>query len=355
MISIAIFLFVLAIVLPIFGQITERARLDSETRELETRAVFVSDAILKTSGYPRGWNSTTVKTAGFSDGGMLNITKIRSFLNMSYSDAKAALSISDLDFNITFYDIHDYSVFTGASQSPVAYFYVGSNNAQAQLNSNPIVWDLYYGGTGTPDLGNSRFFYNGTKTGVFNAMVGNQSGYKTIIIEEPQLTQAQVNIQGLKDFVNAGGILVFIGAADLISTGFSMSSGTDAGATGLVANESTFINGKSGENVTFNNSRWYFYSTGNDAKLDVLVASNNNPSWAFAGKWEHGLGTIYFLTDIAGTIGPGQFSSSANIVGKKIEQGTSFSQSASIYVVQRSALLAKDKNSFVKITFSLWK
>jgi hypothetical protein len=354
-ISIAIFLFILAILMPLFGQITERIRTDSDQRELEARSIFVSDAIIKTAGYPADWNSTTVKTIGFSDNNRLNMTKIRSFLDMSYQDAKDALSLEDLNFNLSFYDLDGYAIFSGASQGPVAYFYVGSNSAQTYLDSQPIVWDLYYGGLGTPDKGNARNFYNAPKADAFNAMVSNQGIYKTIIIEDPQLMQSEVNIQGLKDFVSSGGILIFIGDADLISTGFSMHSGTDMGVAGFVANESDFINAKQNDAVSFNNSLWYFYQSSGDAKLEIFVADSNDPSWAFIGKWSHNLGLIYFLTDVSGTVGEKDLLPALNIVGRKIEHGTAQNEAASTFVMDRSAVLHHDRDQFVKIRLLVWK
>lgn len=353
-ISVAIFLVVLSIVLPLFAQVSDRARTENEQREIEKRSLFVSDAIVKTSGYPSDWNAATVRTLGFLDNGRLNMTKIRFFMEMNYVDAQDALSIPDLNFNISFYDLDGNSLFTGAARSPVAYFYVDHNSVSPHLNSQPVVWDLYYAGTGSPATGNSRNAYTGTKVDMFNSVVGNQTLYKTIIIEEPQLTQAQINVQGLQDFARTGGTLVFIGDADIIGTGFAMSSGISSG-TGVVANESYFVAGDEGDTVTFNRTRWYFHNTSADTNIEIFVADSNNPSVAYIARWKYGLGTIYFLTDMVGTVASTPLESSLAIVGGKIEHGVQLDDAATVLVTKRSAILEKDTNEFAKIDFLLWK
>jgi hypothetical protein len=354
-ISVAIFLFVLAIVLPLFGQISERTRANSDQRELETRSVFVSDALIKTPGYPAAWDAASVETVGLSDGGKLNATKIRSLLSMTYSSARDAMSVGDLNFNLSFRDINGYALFNGLVQSPAAYFYADHNTVQQFLDGQPVVWDIYYGGTGTPDIGNSRNYYSGTPQAVFNEMVGNQSAYKTIIIEEAQLTQAEVDIQSLKDFVASGGVLLLIGDAGLISSGFSMSSGTAPGSGGTVVNTDDLLVAAINDDVVFNNSRWYFYRDAGDEDLDIFVASSTDPSRALMGRWGHGAGVIYFFTDIAGTVGTSQLTQSLDLVGRKLEHGTELSETATISAVQRSAILGGYRDRFARVTLLLWK
>ncbi len=353
-ISIAVFLFVLVIILPLFGYVSERVHASDERQDLENRLLFVSEALVKSTGYPPNWNSTTVVTAGFADAGALNITKIRNFLDMQYADAQNSMALAGVNFNISFTDLHGFSMFTGASSAPVAYFLVSSNMTQAHLDESSIVWDMYYGNTGDVPASNARNVYTGTKIGVFNNMVANQSAYKTIIIEKPGLTQAEVNIEQLKNFVSTGGVLIFIGPADLLATGFSVTTGQQTAENGVVTATADFVNASIGSAVIFGDPSWYVANLSSNAPLEILVASVLNNSRAMIGVWNHGLGTVFYITDLAGTVNGQSLSKSLNIIGSKMEYGTPLPQQGTILVANRNAILKKRANQFVSMRLSLW-
>lgn len=349
--SVLIFLIAMSIIIPGFLRVSEGVRADEARRDLELAAIFSSDALVKTTGFPEDWNSTNVVTAGLIDDKKINLTKVRTLMDMDYSTASRVLGLGGYGFNLTFSDVSGYGAMSGFAESPAAYFYAGDSDLWDTINSSGIVWDIYYGGAGSPETGTSRNVYTGQAVDVFNSMVGNASLYKTIIIEEPGLTQGQINIAQLQGFVDRGGLLVFEGSADLIETGFSMHGFSGAAGSGTVVSKDEFTDALVGSAVTFTNPTWYFQQQSGDSQLIAIVedASSNT----VIGRWLHGFGEIYYITDLEGTAGTAALSSVFHPVGKIIEAGGQAQGAATVSVTHRFGILG-GKNQPVKITILVW-
>jgi len=353
MLSIILFLVALAIIVPIFGQVSDRISQVNAQREMETRATFVSEALIKTGGYPHNWTAETVRTAGFVDDGRLNLTKFEAFLDLPYGQAQAALALAGVRFNLSLANLQGYGVYTGISDAPVAYLMTGNTTALPHLEHG-IVWDLYYAGAGAPPPNSARIVRTGADVDMFNDMVANQSAYKTIVIEDSSLAQAQVDIEKLKDFVQTGGVLVVTGSAALVSTGFSMTMGQELGATGTVVDGYELLNASAGAAVTFNSSRWYAANASGGAPLRAMVVSQTNASRALIASWEHGTGTVYFITDAAGAVDGRDLTSLLSLVGRKLEHGTEPSQASIVMVSNRHAVLRKHHDQYVTMRLIIW-
>ncbi|MCX6815976.1 MAG: hypothetical protein NT120_03945 [Candidatus Aenigmarchaeota archaeon] len=59
-VSIAVFMIILAFLLPAFDRLSNQVVQDEERREMETLSLFATDAMLKTQGLPSEWNDTNV-------------------------------------------------------------------------------------------------------------------------------------------------------------------------------------------------------------------------------------------------------------------------------------------------------
>lgn len=350
-ISIAIFLFILAIIIPLFTKMMAERQERQFIEDVQTRLLFVSDAVLKTTGTPDDWNSTNVKSVGFSnkDGG-INKTKIRRFISLNSSDAKKLLGLEGLEFNLSFY-ISGNHLMTGAAVSPAAYFYVNDNSFFRNINNSGLVWDLYYGGSLQPQTGNARNVYSGEKSSLFNQMTANSTMYRTIIIENPGLSQPQVNIGQLKNFASTGGIIIFEGDAQLISSGFSMHSGTSSG-NGIVRDD-VLIEAPYGSSVIFNNSAWYFYQQAGDSQLRIAAENEALGGGAFIGYWNHGIGRIYYITDIDGNVNNKSLENAVSIVGKKSEFSTG--QMSNAISASRPVVIDTDLNGLAKMVMVIGK
>lgn len=350
--SISVFLLVLVIIIPVFSQLSDQINRKNTQQELETRLLFVSESLVKTGGYPENWNKSSVQTLGLSDDDRLNITKIRLFMEMDYNETKSAMTLEGLDYRLYMTDMNGYNLYTGLSLEPVAYFAVDDTIAQSHLENSSIVWDMYFAGSSLP-ANSGRNVYTGTKADVFNALAANQSKYKTIIIEEPQLGYDTVDIQGIKDFVKTGGVLIFAGSADMISKNFSMTF-LQASEQGVVVGNSDLLNASIGENVVFNNSQWVIANTTFE-KLNAIVSSATNQSRCMICSWSYGAGKIYYISDLAAGIGSRNLTSLLLLTGKSIEKGPDLSGQNIVIVTNRHALLNKfDFDIYTAMRFFIW-
>lgn len=346
-VSISVFLLVLAIIIPAFLKLSEANYEKQRDEEMRTRAFFIADSILKTEGVPKNWNYTNVNSIGLSDeNGRINKTKFRNLMRINSSGARALLGLGYFNLNISLYS-GNYYLMTGAASSPAAYFYVNDNSMLRIINNSGLAWDLYYGGAGTPATGDSRNAYSGEKSFLFNQLLLNSTKYKTIIIENPELTQAEVNINDLKDFVATGGIIIYEGEPQLISEGFSMHAATDTGKNGI-SKDGGLIDEPDGSMIMFNNSLWYFYRDTGDSELHVAAEDQLIANAAFIGYWNHGIGMIYYITDAEGTVNGQDLLGKVNLVGSKAEFYTGFIQN--MVSNTRAVMFDADLNSLGRAT-----
>lgn len=351
-VSMAIFLFVIAIIVPLFNRISSDFEERQFIEDVKTRLFFTSDAILKTTGVPDDWNSTNVRSIGFANSdGRINKTKIKKFLSLDNVSARSLLGLEGYEFDISFY-VNSYPMMTGIAVSPVTYFYVNDNGLFSSINNSGLTWDLYYAGSGSVPQNDARNVYTGTKQTLFNEMVGNSTKYRTVIIENPELTQEEVNINALKNFVSTGGILIYEGNAQLISTGFSMRSSTDPGRNGILK-DNDFIEAPYGSVVNFTNSAWYFYRSSADSHLYVIAEHETISNAAFIGNWNHGIGRIYYITDIEGTVNGVELRKVINLVGKKAEYLSGNMSSA--ITASRPLVLGTTLNSLARMVMVIGK
>lgn len=309
MISIAVFLIILAFILPLFVRFDEERQTRFVQEDLDMKSVFVTDYLLKTTGSP-GWNYTNVTSLGLANrDGTVNTTKIRNFMHLTPQRAKELLGLTGVEFNLSFKN-GDYRLMTGVARSPAAYFFVNKNLLFSKINKSGLVWDLY---TTTAQQSDARFSYQGAKAAVFSQMLANASEYRTIIIEDPELAQSDIDLAALQSYVGSGGTLIYAGDASLISSGFSASSGT-AATTGNVIDNS-LIDAALGSIVVFQNPNWYFYGP----DVGTIVNTTNG---AYVGHWNHGVGEIYYVTDMNGTIAGKPLADSIDLIGRRVEFST---------------------------------
>ena len=101
MISIGIFLIVIAILLIAFNRISDQSRQEDLGNDLESGSLFATDVLMKTEGFPTNWNNTSVIVPGFLENGTLSKNKISNFVHLDYNRAKYMLGLSGFDFNMT--------------------------------------------------------------------------------------------------------------------------------------------------------------------------------------------------------------------------------------------------------------
>jgi hypothetical protein len=314
MISIAIFLLVLSMVIPVYMQMSNDMRERSEFESMQTTLIYSSGALMKTQGLPNDWNSTNVSMIGIADqDGKINQTKIRNLMQTDTETVKTLLGISGYDFNITFRS-GNFSMMTGAAFSPAAYFCKDERTFLGVLNSSGLVYDLYYSGNmPIPEAGRKNF--TGPGPALFNQMMADLQ-YRTVILEDPGLAQGDINMTLLQDFLRTGGIIIIEGDAQLIATGFSIHANSTTNQSSL-STGSNLLGTDKGVQIDFNNTRWYVYSAQGDSQIAAAALSPDGG--AFSGSWKSFAGKIYFIADIEGSANGKRLTELQNIIGRKAE------------------------------------
>ncbi len=313
-ISIAVFLIALAIVIPVYLNMSQDMSERRFFEDLQTRLIFSTDAILKTQGLPSDWNYTNVTRLGLADrSGRINVTKIKNLMKLSPQSAKNMLGLGGLQFNITFWQ-SNYTLMTGAAASPAAYIFSSEHQMLNKISGSGLAWDMYNAG---PDAAIGDYIHNfsGQAAGLFDNMT-KPGAYKTIIVEKTGLSQMQINISALIDFVHTGGILIIIGDEQLASTQFQMHESVSINSSGTTR-DGNLIDAPIGSIVSFNNTKHYFYAAAGDNELHAIIESNLNPAGAFVCYWNFGFGRIYYIDDIAGTVQGMRLIDSLNLIGQK--------------------------------------
>jgi hypothetical protein len=294
MMSLAIFLVAIAVVTPLFLKLSEDSAANQLNQEAMTRLDFAGEIMMKTPGVPADWNPGTVESIGLADSnGRINRTKIRNMMEMNATTVKILAGLQLFNFNISFYS-SVYPLLTGEADSPAAYF-SNSNNLLSKMNGSGLVYDVYSGGAAE-----------------FNSMLANQ--YRTIIVEDTALTQAQIDANSLRNFVRTGGILIVTGNANIIGTGFNMSSATTSGASTVA--DTAVIDAPYGSNILFSTPNWYFFNTTNDSPLHIIASA---PGGAYVCRWNYGTGRVFFATGIDGTVNGEQLIDAMNVIGARAE------------------------------------
>ncbi|MFH1978469.1 MAG: hypothetical protein ABIJ92_04030 [Candidatus Aenigmatarchaeota archaeon] len=92
-VSATMFFTVLFLVIFVWNYTNTQGRERLEFNSIETLALTVSDAIIRTPGLPEDWNASNVRVLGIaSDDNVLNSTKVLRFVNLPYSNSRALIS-----------------------------------------------------------------------------------------------------------------------------------------------------------------------------------------------------------------------------------------------------------------------
>ena len=113
-VSLAVFVVVLAMAAPLWDGIRSQAAFSSLQKQTQADALTAADALVRGAGSPREWDAGTVKSIGLADEEhVLNATKARQLANMlkaGYYSAKGIMGLAPYELN--------YSI-TSAGGSPV--------------------------------------------------------------------------------------------------------------------------------------------------------------------------------------------------------------------------------------------
>jgi hypothetical protein len=307
-VSMIVFLAMLLIVSNVIASTQSRLREDRESLLLRQIVSQISDQLILTQGIPAEWNNESVRQIGLANSPRaVNETKLVELKKVEYDKAKELMGIGRYELFLQFSDERGFVLTSGVASDEIAYYADWKQELKRYLNGSDATWDFYWGGGGDGGQGSARGYYSGGAAEVFSEMLANASNYSTLVLESPSLTEAQINITALKQFVEAGGLLVYEGqgsGGEMLLQNFNMSATTEGGSKrGVLLNETSLLNSsKRGDLVNFTQTAWAFTQKNWDNKLHLVAVDSENRSNGLVAWWGYGKGIVYYLTSVQGEL-----------------------------------------------------
>ena len=97
--SVAVFALVFTVIMFAWNYSTQKNAERTVFKDLQNTGLMVSDVLIRIPGSPPDWNESNVKSLGLAvRENVLNESKVKEFVLMDYSKAKALLGIVDKEF-----------------------------------------------------------------------------------------------------------------------------------------------------------------------------------------------------------------------------------------------------------------
>lgn len=326
------------------------------------------DFLTSSQGYPVDWekaNSISIESLsniGLKGSGGVSLEKALAFGNLTavdYTGVKYNLGLGAFQFR--FFASENQSAGTpalsGVARSPIAYFASDYRGFVPVLDASNATWDYYWGQGVEPipnDWGNSRYHYSGVKSAVFDEMLANQSSYKAIIVESPELLYSAINSTLWQKFFDEGGVMVYLAGNsedDLMinSTGVVLRKSSST-VNAMALQRGFFLNGVSVPQDFSSAGQWVAYSPAGD--ITVYASNSTNASEAVVGAWNYSYGRVYFVNNLWMNFSGVQGKDALNIVGWPIDYGVQPSNSSQfIFPVTRFGFIESDRR--IPVTFNL--
>lgn len=310
--GLVIFTAVLFIGVSIWNISYEKSTWLYENKQMQKKALYISNILINTPGIPENWNTSNVIMAGLkkSNEDSLDPEKLINFRLLEYSHSKTVLGLGSYDYYINTTDTNDMPLKIGGAVTGASAVFARDTNdniIKQLLQDYYGEWDYYWAGPGSPPNNANTVYYKSdasppTEHHLFKMMMANMSSYDTIIIEaentfNPDATDKAV----LKTFVNEGGTLIDIkdkGGADIINHFPNVPIGTNSDASdriGTIIEKDILLPGKEiGETITFESQAFRF----NISEVDKAIAeSDGHAGYCIICLWYYGSGKIYYLPD----------------------------------------------------------
>jgi hypothetical protein len=372
MISVAIFIIVLMLIVMLWFNLDIHIKEVESRRDMHTISLSIADSFVRSTGYPIDWNSTNVQSVGLAkEEYVLDLNKYMSLASIPYDSARSTLRLGNYHFSFSMTDINGYNVSTGVLRSPVAYFCNTQCSLLDKMNSSGAVWDIYQAsGFDISNQYNERYYYligsfgmSANEETFFNETVANLSEYKTLILEDPDVRNDQVNTTAIRQFLENGGtVLVSSQGApgtNIIDEDFGMHS-ENLGGQGIVNTSSlVFMNVSAGNSVQFASSSWRYYREPGDAPLTMYVHESTDSSRCLICSWAYEKGQIFFVEDFDGQVSPPGgplLSDVLNLPGSRAKCGVDPSNSTiDVIAITRISVLEGFFREPVSIKILIWR
>jgi len=349
----------------IWNAVQQSISAEDALRQEQETAISSMDFLVSSPGFPEDWenaNFTEIYNLGLKGKEGLSPAKLLSLMNFTgdnYTEVKFKAGLAPFDFRLWVSENFSSGkpALSGIARFPVAYFASDSRGFYEVLNAVNETWDYYWGAGSLPqpDWGNSRTHYASNKADAIQKMLENQSNYKSIVIEVPEVLASDVNQTLLQKFLLEGGTLVYLAGnseTEIAIGSLGVFVSNDTGFEAVVLKKGYFLkNARAGANFS---SAGKWLAVANES-ADVFIANEMNSSQAFATAWNYGLGRVYFISDFSADIEGSAGKDVFNLVGWPLDYGIAQNSSAQfVFPISRLSFIESDKRIPVSITLVVW-
>lgn len=316
LLSVSIFLGVMAVGIVVLDDMTTQQTRFSDQYQLQQRATQIADLFVRTDGHPSNWDSSSVQVIGFAQRShVMNTTKFHSFAELEdQEDIVSTLQLQpwsffmDIQHNGSIFSLNDTAGAGGFGHEPVAYIAESSDSFQdvkmlQVLNESSVTWDLYWPSTQNQqqlDALTARNIYTMTSDGAMmtDRMLGNVSSgeYETVIAEDINIDTSDIeNESYLREHVETGGTFLHTESnPTFIQNLFNLTAAGGEDEVGEVAKMSPILNQSLavGDTVEFDDAQAAFADPST-----VFINDTNAPYGCLACHWSVEDGDLYYLAD----------------------------------------------------------
>lgn len=279
---------------------------------------------LTISGYPIGWDNTTVIRVGIADEQRLNSTKLISFKRLNYTKSKRLLSTP-----------YDYFVFFTDDKNNILNIKSVCGVGFPIINLTYNIKSAYYYQDDVTDFKLRDFMKNTFNADIYfedqnndiyglDGLMSNLSKYGLIVFEHPLMSGGDYNdnYRLLNNYTARGGLFIISGELTTSGSGpdingirfWKKTGQSEPQRVALVNNTDQYLDLNVGDAITF---RQYYYVTNDVPPLPtietdpdeddynpfpavnfkIISSFNKTPEDYAIANWQYGNGTVYFFSD----------------------------------------------------------
>ncbi len=324
-IALLLFTFTLLVYFSYTANFQNRENLYIDAMLSDAKAVSSS---LLLSGYPAGWDNTTVVRIGIADEQKINLTKIKAFKKMDYAATKKK-----------FGTVYDYFVFFTDGQGNALNLngICGAGYPLANISYN-IKSAYYYqdpSDSFLKDFMNQSFnadIYFDDNPGNANdidSLISNISKYGFIVFEHPLLTTSNYNSAKpkIENLTSNGGIFMISGelttaqGKNLAGANFYKKAGQSISDRNSTVNSTdAYLSFVPGDSIVFAQA-YYIQNDSGSLSFRQIATFNQDGSNALS-RWNYGNGSVYFFSDFDVSYFNGNFTTLVEDAAQGIVGGT---------------------------------
>lgn len=287
---------------------------------------------LALSGYPPDWDNLTVIRIGILDGQTLNTTKMKSFKQLNYTNAKKIFA-TQYEYFVFFVDsnknVLNINSICGVGSPLINVSYKIRAAYYYQDNDDSFLKDFMR------DTFSADIYFDDNSNDIHGlyGFVKNLSKYGLIVIEHPAISTSDYNSykDQLENFTSTGGLFMLSGELvsaqnkDLVGATFKKVSGESSNeCPAIVNNTDPYLSFTVGQTMVFDQCYYAKNNTASplpSADFTRIATFNQTDDKAIA-RWKYGNGTVYFFSDFDVSNFNGNFVSVVEDATKGFIQGT---------------------------------